>query len=48
MGGRWGQVNNVQNSDGSEWLQGGEGGEGEGIHRNWIVTAVISISVIRV
>ena len=39
-----GQVKNGQNSDGSGWLQGGEE---EGIHRNWISTAIISISVIR-
>ena len=45
---RWGdggQVKNGQNSDGSGWLQGGEE---EGIHRNWMSTAIIRISVIRV
>ena len=47
MGGGEGQVKNGQNSDGSGWLQGG-GGEGEGNHRNWMSTAIISISVIRV
>ena len=39
------QVKNGQNSDGSGWLQGGKW---DGIHRNWISTAIISISVIRV
>ena len=38
------QVKNSQNSDGKGWLQGG----GEGILRNWMPTALISISVIRV
>ena len=41
-----GQVKNGQNSDGSGWLQGG--GDREGIRRNWISRAIISISVIRV
>ena len=45
MGGG-GQVKNGKNSDGSGWLQGE--GEGEGIHRNWMSRAIISISVIRV
>ena len=45
---RWGtrgQVKNVKNSDESGWLQGGKE---KGIYRNWISTAIISISVIRV
>ena len=45
MGGE-GQVKNGKNSDGSGWLQGE--GEGEGIHRNWMSRAIISISVIKV
>ena len=45
MGGG-GQEKNGKNSDGSGWLQGE--GEGEGIHRNWMSRAIISISVIRV
>ena len=48
MGGGEGQVKNGQNSDGSGWLQGGGEGEGEGIHRNWMSTAIITISVIKV
>ena len=43
-GGGWGQVKNGQNSDGSGWVQG----EGKRIQRNWMSTAIISISVIRV
>ena len=44
----WVQVKlkNGQNSDEGEWLQ--EGGRWEGIHRNWISSAIINISVIRV
>ena len=38
-------MKNDENSDGSGWLQGGEG---KGIHRNWMSTAITSISVIRV
>ena len=45
MGGG-GQVKNGKNSDGSGGLQGE--GEGEGIHRNWMSRAIISISVIKV
>ena len=41
--GRWGQVKNSQNSDGSGWLQGGGG---EDPHK-WMSRAIISISVIR-
>ena len=43
-GRRGDQVKNGENSDGSGWLQG----EGKGIHRNWMSTAITSISVIRV
>ena len=41
-GGGGGQVKNGQNSDEIGWLQG------EGIRRNWMSRAIISISVIRV
>ena len=39
-----GQVKNGKSSEGSGWLRWG----GEGIHRNWMSTATISIRVIRV
>ena len=45
MGERRNQVKNGENSDGSGWLQGGEG---KGLHRNWMSAAITSISVIRV
>ena len=41
-GGSEGQLKKDKNSDGSGWLQG------EGIHRNWMSTAIVSISVTRV
>ena len=40
-----GQEKNGKNSEGSGWFQGRGGEE---IHRNWMSTAIISISVIRV
>ena len=42
------QVKNDKNSDGSRWLQGEGGEDGEGINRNWMSRAIISISVIRI
>ena len=46
-GGGGGQVKNGKNADGSGWLQGGGRGQREGVRRNWMCRAIISISVIR-